>query len=42
VSLVRVVIHVDGNGVKVVRGRQLRDKIDTHMLPGSNRDFLRL
>jgi hypothetical protein len=42
VSLIKVVIHVDHNGVKVVRGGQLRNKIDANMLPRSSRDFLRL
>jgi hypothetical protein len=41
-SLIGVVIHVDSNGVVVVRRRQLRDKINADMLPESGGDFLRL
>jgi hypothetical protein len=41
-GLIRVIIHVDCNGVKVVKERQLHDKINTNVLPGSRRNFLRL
>jgi hypothetical protein len=42
VSLVRVVVNIDCNQVKVTRQRQLHNKINANMLLKFSKDFLRL